>query len=270
VRVCRARHASGVKKSLNEPLAVFNQSWFLDTMRSDEHCHFFVPISEENMQSHNRHLRQRLGGAAFCAGLILAAGSASAATTYGVLYAFGEGPNGVGPNGAYPKAGLISDSSGNLYGTAQFGGAGTNCMGGCGTIFKLSPSGALALLHSFAGGTADGQEPSSELVADSSGNLYGTAPAGGASNAGVVFKLAPDGTNYTVLHSFAGGVSDGARPNGDLIIDSLGNLYGTTLQGGPSGAGVVFELATDGTRDATVQLCGQQRWSFPVRWPLCR
>jgi uncharacterized repeat protein (TIGR03803 family) len=210
------------------------------------------------MQYHKPHTLCRLGGAALCAGLILAAGSAPAATTYAVLYAFGEDSG-----GAYPKAGLISDSSGNFYGTTQFGGSGTACTDGCGTIFKLSPSGTLAVLYSFAGGTADGQEPASELIADSSGNLYGTTQAGGASSAGVVFKIAPDGTNYTVLHSFAGGLSDGARPAGDLIIDSLGNLYGTTLQGGPSGAGIVFELMTNGTLSLLYNFAGSSDGAFP-------
>src|SRR5262249_39429257 len=81
------------------------------------------------------------------------------------------------------------------------------------------------------------------LIADSSGNLYGTTRVGGASNNGVVFQLSPDGT-YTVLYSFAGG-SDGAQPLAGLIADSSGNLYGTTQLGGSNNC-VVFQLTDTG------------------------
>ena len=80
------------------------------------------------------------------------------------------------------------------------------------------------------------------LILDSTGNLYGTANSGGSANAGVVFKLDTAG-HETVLYSFTGG-ADGANPNGGVIRDSAGNLYGTTYNGGTSGAGVVFKLDT--------------------------
>ena len=149
-------------------------------------------------------------------------------------------------DGAFPEAGLIADSAGNLYGTTEYGGA-SGCAGGagCGTVFKLSPSGTETVLYSFTGGS-DGGTPRAGLIADSSGNLYGTTYQGAACptapgftyGCGVVFKLAPGGTE-TVLHSLAG-VPDGALSYAGLIADSAGNLYGTTLEGGASIDGAVF------------------------------
>ena len=100
---------------------------------------------------------------------------APAATTYAVLYAFGEGPN-----GADPKAGLISDSRGNLYGTTMNGGA-----SGKGIVYMVSLTGtSFTVLHS--GGGNDGAYPFGSLVADSSGNLYGTASIMGSGGYGVI------------------------------------------------------------------------------------
>ena len=94
-------------------------------------------------------------------------------------------------------------------------------------------------MHSFTGG-ADGSDPYAGLIRDSAGNLYGTTLLGGASGAGVVFKVDTTGTE-TVLHSFSGG-TDGGAPQAGLIRGSAGDLYGTTVQDGASGAGVVFKL----------------------------
>ncbi len=151
----------------------------------------------------------------------------------------------VGFGGCTPVAGLIADKSGNLFGTTVHGGfsANFNCsqsnniFPGCGTVFSLG-TGAL---HNFTGfpdlpgPPTDGAFPAAGLVADSSGNLYGTTTSGGPSGFGTVFKLSPNGTSYTILHSFAGGASDGADPTAALIIDSGGNLYGTTDSGGSGG-----------------------------------
>jgi uncharacterized repeat protein (TIGR03803 family) len=167
--------------------------------------------------------------------------------TLTLLHSFAGGAS----DGASPKAGLIADSSGNLYGTTDRGG-GTGCEGdGCGTVFKLTPDGTLTLLHSFAGGASDGAKPEAGLIADSSGNLYGTTVRGGGTGCegygcGTVFKLTPGGT-LTLLHSFAGGASDGALPQAGLLADKSGNLYGTTAVGGPVDGGTVFKLAPDGT-----------------------
>src|SRR2546426_835884 len=88
--------------------------------------------------------------------------------------------------GAYPTAGLIQDSAGNLYGTTEQGGA-----SGYGTVYKLEPSGTFTVLHSFD--SSDGANPTAGLVQDSAGNLYGTTVSGGVSGAGTVYKLEPSG-----------------------------------------------------------------------------
>jgi uncharacterized repeat protein (TIGR03803 family) len=154
-----------------------------------------------------------------------------------VLYSFGAVPDGSGP-----FAGLIMDGAGNLYGTTFAGGAASG-----GTVFKLSPTGAESVLYSFKGGSTDGDGPRAGLLVDSAGNLYGTTEFGGSSNDGTVFKLSTAGTE-TILYSFKGGTSDGANPTyGALIMDSAGNLYGTTSAGGSSNDGTVFKLSPAGT-----------------------
>jgi uncharacterized repeat protein (TIGR03803 family) len=157
-----------------------------------------------------------------------------------VLHHFGVGSDGQAPYGR-----VISDASGNLYGTTAFGGT-----SGLGIVFELSNSGAPAgwtetVLYNFAG-SSDGSQPYGGLIFDSAGNLYGTTYRGGTSNAGTVYQLAhPTGQGgawtETVLYSFAGG-NDGMGPQGDLIFDQAGNLYGTTDNGGSPGNGIVFQL----------------------------
>jgi len=168
--------------------------------------------------------------------LILAPG-ASAAGKYKVLYKFTGGTD-----GSQPEAGLILDTSGNLYGTTPQGGA-----FGDGVVFKLTKnsdgSWTESVLYSFAGGT-DGATPYAEVTFDASGNLYGTTYSGGASSAGTVFQLAPnsDGTwTESVLYTFTGG-SDGANPYAGVVFDATGTLYGTTYGGGTQGLGVVYKL----------------------------
>jgi uncharacterized repeat protein (TIGR03803 family) len=141
-------------------------------------------------------------------------------------------------NGRYPQAGLILDTNGNLYGTTYGGGAHGN-----GTVFELSPSGAETLLHSFCArtGCSDGSHPRADLVMDTAGNLYGTTYYGGTNSVGTVFKLSPNGTE-TVLHSFAANGSDGTHPYAGLVMDTMGNLYGTTYSGGANGYGTVFKV----------------------------
>ena len=96
-----------------------------------------------------------------------------------------------------------------------------------------------SILHSFSGSTSDGAFPTSGLVIDAAGNLYGTTYYGGTSNYGTVFKLTSGGTE-SVLHSFVG--FDGANPAAGLLRDGKGNLYGTTQNGGTMGVGTVFEI----------------------------
>jgi len=165
------------------------------------------------------------------------------AWTESVLFAFS------GANGLYPYYGAkpIFDSSGNIYGTTYLGGASNE-----GVVFKVTPGGTETVLYNFCSqsGCSDGEEPGAGLVFDSSGNLYGTTPYGGPFNQGIVFKLVPPATpsgawTEKVLYSFTGG-ADGSIPFSPLILDSSGNLYGTTSQGG-AGSGVVFKVAPGGT-----------------------
>jgi uncharacterized repeat protein (TIGR03803 family) len=166
-----------------------------------------------------------------------------------VLYTFTGGAD-----GGEPVAGLIQDAAGIFYGTASAAGnsSGGICGLGCGVVFKLNPTtGDYTVLYTFTGG-ADGGTPAAGLIRDADGNLYGTTENAGTSGWGVVFKLDTTGKE-TVLHSFTGG-ADGATPRASLILDSAGNLYGTTYQGGaPCGSftcGVIFKV--DATGNETV------------------
>jgi len=147
---------------------------------------------------------------------------------------------------------MILDESGNLYGTTYNGGASSvNCPYGCGTVFEMSPGKdgewTETLLYSFQGYAQDGMEPAGGLVFDAAGNLYGTTMRGGAHGEGTVFKLARQkggGFLETVLYSFCSVgtyCSDGSAPVGGVVLDSGGNLYGTTSFGGLAN-GTVFEL----------------------------
>lgn len=147
------------------------------------------------------------------------------------LYSFGT-PTG---DGLVPTAGLVMDASGNLYGTTLEGGTAN-----LGTVFEITAGGKETVIHSFTGGT-DGATPYyAPVVIDAEGNLYGTTSAGGSANLGVVFEI-PAGGKETVLHNFTG-AADGATPWAGLILDSTGNLYGTTTAGGAWGMGTIFEL----------------------------
>jgi uncharacterized repeat protein (TIGR03803 family) len=169
------------------------------------------------------------------------------------LYSFAT----YGSEGIYPDGGLVFDSKGNLYGTTVFGGSGN-----WGTVFELTPDGkggwTATVLHTFE--YKDGANPYAGLIFDAAGNLYGVAPSGGgqscAGGCGTAFRLTPSQQgkwSYKVIHFFDG--KNGAGPEGGLIFDMAGNLYGTTTTGGAySGCfnggtcGTVFELMprTDG------------------------
>jgi uncharacterized repeat protein (TIGR03803 family) len=140
-------------------------------------------------------------------------------------------------SGAVPFAGLVQGQDGNFYGTADTGGA-----AGYGTVFKLTPGGALTALHSFD--NEDGAYPNVNLMQGRDGNFYGATFGGGAYGSGTIFKITPAGV-FTSLFSFAN--TNGATPVAALVQDSNGNFYGATFAGSAYGAGTVFKLAADGT-----------------------
>jgi uncharacterized repeat protein (TIGR03803 family) len=159
----------------------------------------------------------------------------SPAGTLTTLYSFCAQTNCA--DGANPNVGLVLGTDGNFYGTTYAGGA-----LGYGAVFKVTPSGTLTTIHSFAAG-ADGNNPSAALVQAGDGKFYGTAYGGGAYGYGTVFKITPEGV-LTTLHSFDS--ADGSRPGAALIQATDGNLYGTSQLGGTSGYGTVFKITRGG------------------------
>jgi uncharacterized repeat protein (TIGR03803 family) len=156
-----------------------------------------------------------------------------------------------GAMGGFPYAGLVPDAAGNVYGTTYY--RGTGCPPyGCGTVFKVSGAGKETVLYSFAGG-ADGGYLWDGVVRDTAGNLYGTTLNGGTSNFGTVFKVDPTGKK-SVLHNFTEG-QDGGDPYAGLVVDSAGNLYGTTSAGGFYGGGTVFKVDSSGNETILYNFC---------------
>jgi uncharacterized repeat protein (TIGR03803 family) len=142
-----------------------------------------------------------------------------------------------------PAGGVIMDRAGNLYGATLAGGLGP--FPGFGTVYRVDPTGKFTVLYSFQG-KSDGANPQGPLVRDADGNLYGAATAvdSGGTIKGKIFKLAPDGT-LTVLHTFMGG-KDGSGPQGGLLMDNAGNLFGSAIKGGDSDKGTMFEITKSG------------------------
>ena len=196
------------------------------------------------------------------AGNLYGTSVAGGAHSYGTVFMLTPDGHGVwtetilhsftgGRDGAELYGGLVIDAAGNLYGTS----AGEGIRGNQGNVFKLAPPAnkskgkwVLTVLHTFKGN--DGWSPEAGLVADGAGNLYGTTSLGGKEGGGNVFELSPNPNGSwkeKVLHTFRYEHGDGNDPADSLILDSVGNLYGTTFAGGLNdcefGCGVVFELS---------------------------
>jgi uncharacterized repeat protein (TIGR03803 family) len=168
------------------------------------------------------------------------------AQTESILWQFG-----ASFDGTVPLGGLVQGNDGNFYGTTRNGGTNNNNNG---TVFRISPSGSYASLHSFGslgGSPGDGWNPWVGLVQGSDGNFYGTTRLGGNTNLnigqgyGTVFRISPGGT-CTTLYSFGNSPADGTKPEGGLVQGSDGNLYGTCNQGGTYGDGTVFRISPSG------------------------
>lgn len=210
---------------------------------------------------------------------------------YGTTYfggAFDEGvvfqikPNGKekilhsfwGGDGSVPEAPVFRTVTGSLYGTTTYGGKpkGGGCLHGCGTVFRLDTTGKLTVLYAFTG-RVDGGQVWTGVVEDERGDLYGTTEQGGDAGCdygwgcGVVFKLDKSGKE-TVLHTFTG-QPDGWLPSGNLVRDSVGNLYGVTAAGGTSNAGTVFKVDPSGKETVLYSFLGTVNGLYP-QGPLLR
>ncbi len=173
------------------------------------------------------------------------------ASTFKVLYAF-NGEN----DGCYPDAGVILDGTGNIYGTT----GGGNCfVNGYGSVFKLAPDGTESVLYGFPSG-APGEGPGG-LVMDQKGNLWGTTCCGGIGG-GVIFKIDARG-HESVAHTFRGSPNDGSGGFASMVVDTSGNLYGTTFGCGKFGYGAVFKVKPDGSESLVYSFRGGHDGYFP-------
>ncbi|MBA3916631.1 MAG: hypothetical protein H0X25_22855, partial [Acidobacteriales bacterium] len=167
-----------------------------------------------------------------------------------LLYQFTD----TGGDGSDPEDGVIFDAAGNLYGVTAAGGSHL-CIGGCGTVYELSPVAGGGwnekVLYQFSNSRQDGNTPFGNVVFDAQGNLYGTTFDGGGSSAcgtygcGTVFKLTPiGGGDWTesIVNNFGAYLGDARNPRASLLLDGVGNLYGTTQAGGRATQGTVFRV----------------------------
>jgi uncharacterized repeat protein (TIGR03803 family) len=195
--------------------------------------------------SHRGEASVNFGKTAFCktapliAAIFLLTASAFA-QTFTLLHSFN------GTDGSYPSSGLVQGLNGSLYGMAPSGGTDLQ-----GTVYKMTPSGTLAVIHEFTG-TSDGSNPYAALILAINGNFYGVTYVGGASGNGTVFSMTPAGT-VTTLHSFDG--TDGAYPDGSLAQSTNGKFYGTTQGGGANNFGTVFDVTSSGSLTSLYSFC---------------
>lgn len=183
-----------------------------------------------------------------------------------VLYSFCSQGGSACTDGAFPRGELLLDEDGALFGTADHGGGNDNGQGGAGVAYELIPNGdgtwTQSVLYRFcsAANCSDGEFPGGSLTMDGQGNLLGTTGAGGhpcgdrgTNGCGTIFRLVPNGaaSQETVLYAFClkRDCKDGAGPDGRPLLDSSGNIFGVTFEGGGNdtdqsgiGGGVVFEL----------------------------
>jgi uncharacterized repeat protein (TIGR03803 family) len=186
--------------------------------------------------------------------------------TESVIYNFCSQPNCV--DGDVLQTGLIQAADGNFYGTTQLGGLGDQQCSeqGCGTAFRLTPSGVLTVGHLFCdkSNCTDGRNPGTGMVQGGDGNFYGVAPIGGANGAGLIFKITPGGA-YSTVYNFCSqsDCTDGKTPGAQLIEGADGNFYGTTFEGGvgevvctdQNSCGTIFKITPSGTLTTLYAFC---------------
>jgi len=165
-----------------------------------------------------------------------------ATRNFTVLHSFAGGTS----DGAFPQYGrLTMDRSGNLYGVTSEGGL-SGCHGySCGVLYELSKNGTFTVLHSFAGYPSDGCNPYGSVVQDQAGNFYGTTYYCGSRYKGTIWRVSRKGKE-TILHNFAGRLSDGCNPYSGVTLDSEGNLYGVSPECGAYHSGALYELSAKG------------------------
>jgi uncharacterized repeat protein (TIGR03803 family) len=170
-----------------------------------------------------------------------------------------------GTDGYYPQAGMVLAANGDFYGTTDYGGTGACSNYGCGTVFKITPSGSLTTLYNFCSQSSctDGRTPRAALVQGTNGDLYGTTQYGGANNncdggCGTVFKITTSGT-LTTLYSFCSqaNCTDGYLPVAGLVQGTNGNFYGTTAGDGTKGNGTFFSITPSGILTTLYSFCSQ-------------
>jgi uncharacterized repeat protein (TIGR03803 family) len=182
-------------------------------------------------------------------GLLVASTSVRAQPPFDALTQFGP----PGPQNS--QASLVQATDGDFYGTSSSGGDAN-----AGTVFQLTPGGAVAWLYSFTGGT-DGGYPYGGLVQGADGNLYGTTSSGGAAGVGTIFQMTSSGA-LTTIYSFTGG-ADGAYPYAGLIQAGDGTFFGTSPSGGAFGAGTVFQVSSAGTLNVIYTFTGGGDGGYP-------
>lgn len=156
--------------------------------------------------------------------------------TLSTLYSFKDD----GTEGLIVFGALTQASDGHLYGTTYFGGP-----EGGGVLFRVTLDGTYTLLRGFGGGEPNPLFPYTGVTQGPDGYLYGTTHNGGATNKGTIYRIATDGSDFSVIHEFSGG--NGENPQGKLVVGADGLLYGTTMMGGADNRGTVYRISTSGT-----------------------
>jgi uncharacterized repeat protein (TIGR03803 family) len=205
-------------------------------------------------------MRKFFALATVCVAFLLCGVIVSHGQTLSTLVTF-SGSNGIQPG----YGSLLLASDGNFYGTTVSGGDNTTYCSdgagfGCGTIFKVTPSGTLTTLHAFCAevNCQDGITPTGGLVEGRNGHLYGTAETGGSGFLGTIFEITPSG-KFDTLYNFCTQTNcpDGEFPYAGLILASNGNFYGTTTYGGAHGSGTVFSITPAGVLSTLYNFCSQ-------------